>query len=241
MFKPTPFALGAITIFAGLAAAGFTTDRAGVRAESALEFSVNQQRIRSGQREVYYSREPRRVQPQGGGFFRQLFGFEDYREPAAPSTAAAPDLKRAVCRRTCDGAQLVLGFVSSREDQKDARAMCAVAGAGEATSFELEKFMPAEAPQIASAGPVLMEGRASLSSETSARPVRGGCAKIDQPMAVPILHDTTLRRGDVVATSGGFKVFVGKGRPPFRQSDFIALDQRKKISKDLRGVKIADR
>jgi hypothetical protein len=60
-------------------------------------------------------------------------------------------------------------------------------------------------------------------------------------MTVPILHDATLRNGDVVATRDGFKVFVGGGRPPFADKDFVDLGSRKRVAADLRKLKVADR
>jgi len=245
MLKPAPFGLAAITILCGLAAAAFTTDRAGVRAqgfESPLEFSVRQQRQRRGEHPAY-AREPRPVH-RPGGLFGALFGF-DFFEPPPPRRAAHRELKRAVCRRSCDGAQIVLGFVSSRRQEKDAEAMCAVAGSGAPTEFALEKFVPGAGfapPQVASASEPLFEGRASLSAEPPApRTAGGGCAREDEPMIVPILHDSTLRKGDIVATKSGFRVFVGRGRPPFKEADFAPLDMDGRLGATLRTTKIADR
>jgi hypothetical protein len=60
-------------------------------------------------------------------------------------------------------------------------------------------------------------------------------------MSVPIMNDATLRSGDVVAMRGGFKVFVGGGKPPFKEKDFVALDQRKRVSADLRKLKVSSK
>ncbi len=128
--------------------------------------------------------------------------------------------------------------------------MCAAAGGGAMTELALEKFVPGagfdvSAPiQTASAAP-LLEGRAALdgNARTAAHatePCPAG-ATPNSFMTVPILHDVTLRNGDVVATRDGFKVFVGGGRPPFTERDFVALDSRKRVAADLRKLKVVDR
>jgi hypothetical protein len=240
--------LFAITVFSGLAAAAFTVDLAGLRAESPLQFLRNQARQQERSSQPSYSEA---VPVRGGeGFFGDFFDFE-MRGPARPRAPVSSNLQRVVCKRQCDGAQFVMGFMPARSRQKEAEAMCVAAGGGAETQLVLEKFTPgvgfAPAVQTASAAP-LLEGRAALDTSKPDEAPKAtssfgtACPKsIEREafMTVPILHDATLRNGDVVATRGGFKVFVGNGKPPFKEKDFVALDQRKRVSADLRQLKVA--
>lgn len=231
--------LAAIAGIFGMTAAVFTVDLAGPRAESPLEFITKQNRDRESAQPVY-PREAVRVR--GEGFLNEFFDFEFGEREPAPRAPVSSNLQRVVCKRQCDGAQLVMGFMPARSRQKDAEAMCSAAGGGAQTQLVLEKFVPGAgfAPEVASTAP-LQEGRASLDANASQPvPSSGDCPQAREAfMTVPILHDSTLRNGDVVATKAGFKVFVGNSRPPFKEKDFVALDSRKKVAADLRKLKVA--
>jgi hypothetical protein len=229
----------------GLAAAAFTVDRSGLHAESPLEFFTKQHR-----QAPRYEREPVEVPREGGGMFGFFDEFFD-EEPQGPQVSTPRNLQRVVCRRQCDGAQLVLGFVAGNGKQKQNEAMCAAAGRGAKTELIVQEFEPGKgfAPppvQSASAAPV-MEGRAALDTTAKQQmpaPASSSCPPSAEKrafMSVPILNDATLRNGDVVAMKGGFKVFVGKGKPPFKQSDFVDLDTRKRVSADLKKLRVSDR
>jgi hypothetical protein len=243
MLKPAH--LIAIAGLFGLAAAAFTVDLAGPRAESPLQFLMNQNRAREAPRHDYPAES---VPVRGrGGFLSDLFEPEYQERAPRPRAPVSANLQRVVCKRQCDGAQLVMGFMPARSRQKEAEAMCAAAGGGATTELVLEKFVPGQgfAPvQTASAAP-LLEGRASLGAKAAPRTVpaaSGSCPQTqarESHMVVPILHDATLRNGDVVATKAGFKVFVGSGKPPFKDKDFVSLDSRKKVAADLRKLKVA--
>ena len=237
---------------AGLAAAAFTVDGAGLRAESPLQFFTRQHRQQATPRyeRVPVERPPVEV-PREGRFFG-LFDFDLKEERPRERRAVAPrNLQRVVCRRQCDGAQLVLGFASGNGKSKQNEAMCTAAGRGAKTELVVQKFVPGagfEPPpvQTASAAP-LQEGRAAL--DTSSENGQEASTKSSCPdaatqrafMSVPILNDATLRHGDVVAMRGGFKVFVGKGKPPFKQSDFVDIDKRRRVSADLKKLRVSDR
>ena len=60
-------------------------------------------------------------------------------------------------------------------------------------------------------------------------------------MTVPIRNDATLRNGDVVATRDGFKVFVGKGKPPFKESDFVDIERKKRVASEVRKLRVSGR
>lgn len=239
--------LAVLAGFAGLAAAAFTVDFAGVRAESPMDFLRKQHR-REYREPPRYAREPVRVERRG--FFNDLFGLEERPPPSRRRVAERPNLERVICRRQCDSAQLVLGILP-RGKHGSAEAMCAAAGGGASTELVVENFVPGEGfkppPRVmtASAAP-LLEGRAALDANMSDAPAprfeADTCAADTKPfMMVPVLHDATLRKGDVVATHDGFKVFVGGGKPPHKQSDFVPIEKRKGVASSIRKLKVADR
>ena len=235
---------------AGLAAATFTVDSAGLRAESPLQFFTKQFRQ---ERAASYREVPVRVpmeDPREG--LSDLFDSGEADRPREPRAVPPRNLQRVVCRRQCDGAQLVMGFAAGSGKSKQNEAMCAAAGHGAPTKLVVEKFVPGqgfEPPvQTASSEAPLQEGRSALNTNADrperTQPAGSACpdaAERQAFMTVPILHDATLRNGDVVATKAGFKVFVGKGKPPFKQSDFVDLDSRKRVSADLKKLKISGR
>jgi hypothetical protein len=51
-----------------------------------------------------------------------------------------------------------------------------------------------------------------------------------------LLHDYTLRKGDVVATPKGLVVFQGKKTLSIRREDFVALAQAPSLPKDSRAT-----
>ncbi|BCJ91883.1 hypothetical protein IZ6_26180 [Terrihabitans soli] len=237
---PKPIHLAAIAGFLGVAAAAFTVDLTGPRAESPLQFLLKQNRAREAPRTDYPAES---VPMRGdGGFFSEFFGFEE--ERPQQRVAVTSNLQRVVCKRQCDGAQMVMGFMPAKSRQKEAEAMCSAAAGGAPAQLVLEKFVPGQgfAPvELASSAP-LQEGRASLDATTAQPAAESACPKSqtrESFMTVPILNDATLRHGDVVATKTGFKVFVGGGKPPFKETDFAALDERKKVAADLRKLKVA--
>jgi hypothetical protein len=241
--------LAIIAGFLGVTTAAFTVDLSGPRAESPLQFLLKQNRAREAPRHDYPV-ESVPTRERGGGFFSDLFDFEREERVRRPRAPVSANLQRVVCKRQCDGAQLVIGFVPAKSRHKDAEAMCAAAGGGAPTELVVEKFEPGQgfAPVESAANAQLQEGRASLDTDASQPPAAPSQADAACPqsqtreafMMVPILHDATLRNGDVVATKSGFKVFVGGGKPPFKEKDFVPLEQRKKVASDLRKLKVAD-
>jgi hypothetical protein len=74
-----------------------------------------------------------------------------------------------------------------------------------------------------------MSGRSALVEEASTPTTSSApCPEVRAPgsLMVPILADATLKYGDIVATGDGFKMFVGKGKPPFGEKDFIDAGRR---------------
>jgi hypothetical protein len=54
--------------------------------------------------------------------------------------------------------------------------------------------------------------------------------------AKEILHDSTLRKGDVVMTADGFKVYEGNGYGAATQRDFVAVSHAGSVSKEERAT-----
>jgi hypothetical protein len=247
MLKPAHLAV--LAGFFGLTAAAFTVDLAGPRAESPLQFLLKQNRVREAPARDYQD-EPLPVRRQGG-FLNELFDFEYEERPRVQKPPVSANLQRVVCKRQCDGAQLVMGFMPAKSRQKEAEAMCTAAGGGAPTQLVLEKFVPGQgfAPVETASSAPLQEGRAALDANaaqprTAPAPETEGCPQTktrEAFMMVPILNDATLRNGDVVAFKSGFKVFVGSGKPPFKEKDFVPLEQRKKVASDLRKLKVTDK
>ncbi len=51
-----------------------------------------------------------------------------------------------------------------------------------------------------------------------------------------LLSDSTLRKGDVVMTAGGFRVYVGDAYGPSGPGDFVALSKARNLSKTERAT-----
>ena len=62
---------------------------------------------------------------------------------------------------------------------------------------------------------------------------------------VTIMTDKTLEPGDVVMTSSGMRVFNGSTSWPYRNDDFVALSEARRVAptfrKELRAIDIASR
>jgi hypothetical protein len=54
--------------------------------------------------------------------------------------------------------------------------------------------------------------------------------------AKELLHDDTLRRGDVVMMASGFRVYVGDGYGPSGSEDFVALASARNLPRDERAT-----
>jgi hypothetical protein len=216
-----------------------------VHAESPLDFFRNQVRRAEPERAESAPQAPRR-----GGFFSRFFEFkpaprraQQSRPPQAPQLARAHrGFERVTCRRICDGEEFALGIQPKTDNHDEARAMCTAAGAGLETELVVQDFVAGAGFTPVMAATPLQNGRAS-SDGSAAAGVGGTCGAASAPselFMVPLLHDATLRRGDIVATPEGFKVFVGRGAPPFKEADFLDNDDRT-LPKDVRGLEIAVR
>ena len=55
-------------------------------------------------------------------------------------------------------------------------------------------------------------------------------------VAKELLHDSTLRKGDVVMTPSGFRVYEGEGYVPSSPKDFVALSKAAGVPKESRAT-----
>ncbi|MDX6806409.1 DUF2865 domain-containing protein [Terrihabitans rhizophilus] len=220
------------------------------RAESPLDFFFNQHRRANAAQEA----PPQAAPPPRRGFFEGFFEAPRVQRaprisrPAQPRPAPVEtasyrgDLERVVCRRVCDGKEIALGILPESKNHGDQEAMCQAAGHGLATELVVQDFTPGAGftPLVASA-PV-KEGRAAASDTAVSAEAADQCASASaaSDFMVPLLNDATLRRGDIVATADGFKTFVGRGSPPFKDSDFVDPED-KRLPKEVRSLQIATR
>ncbi len=140
----------------------------------------------------------------------------------APGVAPGLAWRRPVCVRLCDGFFFPVGSLSGRGPIANEAASCAAqcpdAPAGlyflAAGSDKIEDAVSASGQRY-TALPVSLRYRTVLDSACACRRAIG-----EYP---PYWQDPTLRKGDAVMTSGGFVVFGGGGRSPFKRGDFTAL------------------
>ncbi len=62
---------------------------------------------------------------------------------------------------------------------------------------------------------------------------------VEPGQADALLHDTTLRAGDIVATAEGLRVYEGGGGCPHKANDFLALASARDLSSTKRNSLVA--
>lgn len=160
------------------------------------------------------------------------------------ATPFEPMGRRAVCVRLCDGFHFPLGAVRSDADVRGQAGMCGALCPGAPSRLYV---MPAGSEKIEDA--VSLDGKrydllpvafrhASTRDDTcSCRPAG---ASLSSPL-VSLLDDVTLRRGDVVMTGSGVRVFRGATRWPLRQRDFVKASQMKMSARARATLATLDR
>lgn len=219
---------------AAIASAWIAMPRSDVRAESALEFMLNGGAANFGSGPGRYVRRVEPVRPDPRGERYRAYPPEFYEQHSYPEESyEAPrsqNFERVVCERVCDGRRFIMAIQLDDTDTEPQREMCRAAGGDAETRFWTETFVPGgDNLTLAS----LQTGRSSFAGETCPAEVAGSA------LTVPILHDATLERGDIVATAEGFKMFRGRGPAPHKPSDFVALDPKRLNASDLKGLQVA--
>ncbi|MDI4666129.1 DUF2865 domain-containing protein [Xanthobacter autotrophicus] len=183
--------------------------------------------------------------------FSLLFGglqAHPYREPERPrivinprvrgerSSSASSGSGIAYCVRTCDGRYFPLQGRSADEGAiAQCNAFCPAAKMAVYTSSDSARGIDAavardgkgysELPNAFVYRQRLVEGCTCTGGSRI-----GGLNRID------VMRDPTLRRGDVIMTEEGSRVFTGgrKG-PPYRDADFVVPARFPELSRDIRA------
>ena len=140
--------------------------------------------------------------------------------------------RASMCVRLCDGFAFPVGAYHGEEDRASHEATCHSECPGAATALYI---MPSGSDSMDDAVRVGTDKNYSelpyafhyttvLSDACTCHPPGGNRIK-------SLLHDFTLRRGDAVMTSKGFKVFHGASRFPYKRNDFVTLAQSRDIRK----------
>lgn len=197
-----------------------------------------------------------------GDFFSLFFGgLRSSSRPASsepPRIVISPRLREddgasrwgagtAYCVRTCDGRYFPLQGRIGEEDDALAQcnAFCPAAKMVVYTSADRARGIDAAVArngQSYSELPNAFVYRQRLVEGCSC--TKG--SRIGGLSAVDVMNDPTLKRGDVVVTAQGSRVFAGaKKGPPYRESDFVEPSRFPELPRDMRArlseLKIASR
>lgn len=141
------------------------------------------------------------------------------------------------CVRSCDGRYFPLSSLKGNEKGALAQcnAFCPSANMDVYTSNDGEKGIEAarnKDGKLYTALPTAFTFRQKLVSDCSCR---AGSKAVGGMSYADILEDPTLKRGDIVMTDEGARVFAGsKSRPPYRQQDFVAPSKFPELSRSMR-------
>lgn len=168
-------------------------------------------------------------------------------QPQADSPAASPRQRVAhghvafaqrlsLCVRLCDGFAFPVGLYRGSGDREVHESTCHAQCPEAETALYLspggaDSFADARAAEDGSAYSDLPH--AFGYTKTLDRSCR--CHAHTHRTLASVLLDHTLRRGDVLMTTHGMKVFEGGASYPYRLSDFGRLATSKDVKKDERG------
>lgn len=179
-----------------------------------------------------------------GGFFgwrqnaysRDAYSREDYAPRAVEhrrhKRVSAFGSGQAVCVRLCDG------FFFPTNSTVGGEAACAAQcpdAPTELYTMTSDKIDDAVSSSGALYSKLPVANRYKTSFESACTCHR----EIAASRTEELLHDTTLRRGDVVMTAEGFRVYVGDAYGPSGPEDFVALSQARSLPKAERAELVA--
>ncbi len=156
------------------------------------------------------------------------------RTPSSGNGSAAPG---GYCVRLCDG----FFFPATSSGDTDGKAdYCSSACPGSETVFysrrgdgSIERAVNSETGQAYAALKTAFSFRTKLNAAcTCSGLATRGLA------AIPITQDITLKRGDLVVTESGVRMFAGSSRFPYREADFVEAGRYGRLPADVR-MKIA--
>jgi hypothetical protein len=171
-------------------------------------------------------KQPQKAAPQGN-FFADLFGFNQ--QPAPPPRAVASGGGAAFCVRSCDGRYFPL------------------TARGSASPVQLcQAFCPASTTKVFFGGTI--EGASSASGERYAdsenaygfrKALRADCTCNGRDPAglapVDLTLDTSLRPGDVIATTDGLVAYSGVRGGVSQSSEFTPVASYPGLTADVRA------
>jgi hypothetical protein len=162
-------------------------------------------------------------------------GSEAPRSVAPRTIVTASSLpRRSVCVRLCDGYYFPIGPLSREADLNDHEAACAGLCPDAPTRVFIE---PGGSDRIEDA--VAGDGARYVALPTAfhnrTRLDKACTCHRQASQGVPLVDDSTLRKGDSIMTPSGIVVFRGAGRSPFSQDDFTTL-AKAAMPKDRRAV-----
>jgi hypothetical protein len=159
--------------------------------------------------------------------------------PERGAPADQPGGLQSYCVRDCDGYFFPVGvYTGSADTAGHQRACSSLCPGARTTLFILRNGSDNIEDAVAARG-----GRSAYSRLAASLRRRGETASdkscschsgAEEPPASAVLHDPTLRRGDIVMTTHGVEVFRGGGRLPYSARDFRPLRQTGDISPSLR-------
>jgi hypothetical protein len=164
-----------------------------------------------------------------------------YVPPAVPERGVADQpggLPQSYCVRDCDGYFFPVGAYTGSADTASHQRACASLCPGARTTLfilrsgsdKIEEAVAARGRSAYSRLTASMRRRGEAGTDKSCS-CHGGA---EEPPTSAILHDPTLRRGDIVMTAHGVEVFRGGGRFPYSARDFRPLRQTGDIAPSLR-------
>lgn len=136
---------------------------------------------------------------------------------------------KAVCVRLCDGFFFPTASISGGEAACAAQCPDAPTALYTMPTEHIEDAVSSTGKRY-SALPVAKRYQTSFESTCTCR--RDTVAS----RANELLHDATLRKGDVVMTAAGFRVYQGDGYGPNEPKDFVALSRARDVSKAQRAA-----
>jgi hypothetical protein len=157
---------------------------------------------------------------------------EETPAPEVHSKRSSHAAGRAVCVRLCDG----FFFPTSSKQGGDAACAAQCPDAPVAMYSEpgdrIEDAVSLTGARY-SALPVALENRTTFDDSCTCH------RTIDHSRAAELLRDPTLRKGDVVMTANGFRVFEGSGGGATTGDDFVALTQAPNLPRGSREALMA--
>ena len=248
-FAPIAIGIGFLIVILTVAAMSvYARDDGG-----AMEFLVSEGAKRRAAEQPHYSAPAAyAAQPQAGSFW-SLFDRPRSAHSSAPR-AAKPTAKhqvaqpavvevqplgrRTMCVRLCDGYFFPIGPASDNSDVAGHESLCSNLCPGAPTrvyiapagSDNIEDAISTRDGKRYSALPVAFRHAGTADNTCTCRRPGQTHARLVSPY-----KDFTLRRGDSIMTTNGFKVFRGANAYPYKPRDFSDLSRAADVPKAKRG------